>query len=73
MKGWVLSSSTNTYNTPISCNAAISVNGQSLGTVNNAASYSASVVPIVNTVSPQSGRFEEEAVITIVGTGFVDG
>ena len=49
------------------------MNGQTLATVNNAASYSATVVPIVNTVSPQSGRFEEERVITIVGTGFVNG
>lgn len=43
-----------------------------MGAVSNAASYSAASVPVVNTVSPSSGRFTEEAVITITGTGFVD-
>lgn len=44
-----------------------------LGTVSNAVSYSSNSVPVVNSVSPNTGRFTEEAVITITGTGFVNG
>ncbi|CAD8178892.1 unnamed protein product [Paramecium pentaurelia] len=73
LKGWVLSNSNNDYIIPTLCDADIIINGYEIDTISGSAIYSSNSVPIVNTVDPQSGRFSEEAVITISGTGFING
>ncbi|CAD8161606.1 unnamed protein product [Paramecium octaurelia] len=73
LKGWVFSNSNNDYTIPTLCDADITINGQAIDTISGAGIYSASSVPIVNTVDPLSGRFTEEAVITISGSGFENG